>query len=84
VKIHETPIKIAGMPSEFHICNFPNTNPEIYFYSIVQRLPVCEVALVLKTAGYWTFCLLPPVTDHLNCHHLLLITVILTVCYLSL
>jgi len=52
VKIHETPIRIAGMPSEFQICNFPNTNSEIYFYSIAHLLPVYEVAMVLKTAGY--------------------------------
>jgi len=48
----ETPIRIAGMSSEFQICNFPNTSPEIYFISVVHHLPVCEVAMVLKTAGY--------------------------------
>jgi hypothetical protein len=68
----ETPIRIAGMSSEFQICNFPKTSPEIYFISIVHHLPVCEVAMVLKTVGYWTDYLLPPATDHLNCHHLLL------------
>jgi hypothetical protein len=81
VKIHETPIRIADMPPEFQISNFPNTNPEIYFYSIAHRLPVCEVAMVLKTAGYRKFYLLPRVTDYLNCHHLLLITLILTTCF---